>query len=511
MTFVPRKKEYELNQKHGKVFTMKKQFLLLLSICILSSSILAQSYDVKSVPNPRVANGGFVSDPNNYLQPKDIENLNAKLIELEKSTTVEFAIVILPTIGSSIPKEFAVELFNYWGIGKKGKDNGLLLLLVMDQRRWEFETGYGLEGTLPDAILKRIGEDELVPNLKKKEYAVGFENVISAISRKIKNEPEPSEETSTPILDSEDKNLGPFTSVDNSLPPAFTPIYLILFLIGTYYLKNKDGKKFSLLFSDSLVNWKLALIGLAPFVIYFLYYSYESYIYLPPLLYQAYFFLGVFIFVSISQVFYEFSKKTYKDPYEYYKAIDSRFRSWEFILLIFIFPLPLIIFAVWSLIKRRQLRLAVRICPKCETEMVRLAEDKDDFFLKDGQKIEEKIGSIDYDVWFCEKSKDVKIYAYESLFTSYSKCPSCSYKTYFVESDTVTVSPTCTSSGSGIRRYACKNCNHKSSSTYTIPARDCSKSSSSSSSYSGGSSSSSSSSSSFGGGRSGGGGAGGSW
>ena len=261
-------------------------FNFLVTFVLFSAPLFSQTFEVKTVPNPRLANGGFVSDPNHYLQSTEIENLNTKLIELENSTTTEFAIVILPSIGRAIPKEFAVELFNSWGIGKKGKDNGLLLLLVMDQRRWEFETGYGLEGTLPDAILKRIGEDDLVPNLKKKEYAVGFENVISAVSRKIKNEPEPIEETSTPILDSEDKNLGPFTSVDNSLPPVFTPIYLILFLIGTYYLKNKDGKKFSLLFSDSLVNWKLALIGLAPFVIYFLYYSYESYIYLPPLLYQ---------------------------------------------------------------------------------------------------------------------------------------------------------------------------------------------------------------------------------
>jgi uncharacterized membrane protein YgcG len=110
----------------------------------------------------------------------------------------------------------------------------------MDQRRWEFETGYGLEGTLPDAILKRIGEDDLVPNLKKKEYAVGFENVISAVSRKIKNEPEPIEETSTPILDSKDKNLGPFTSVP-LVPSAgviWGPLHTFALLITGWLLGN---------------------------------------------------------------------------------------------------------------------------------------------------------------------------------------------------------------------------------------------------------------------------------
>ncbi len=490
---------------------MKILFSSFFVACLFFSGILiADSYDVKSVPNPRTTNGGFISDPGNFLSDADRARLNSELTDLEKAATAEFAIVILPSIGSSIPKEFAVELFNYWGIGKKGKDNGLLLLLVMDQRRWEFETGYGLEGVLPDAILKRIGEDELVPNLKKKDYNAGFTNVISAVTRKINNEPDSSKDVSNPILDSDDKNLGPLTGVDNSLSPVFTPLYLLLFLIGIYYLKNRNGKKYSILFSDNLVNWKLAFLGLVPFALYFLFYFSTSYIYLPPLLYQAYFFLGVFVTVSIFQTFYELSNKTYKDPYEFYKAIDLNFRSSEFIIISVLFPLPLLFFVVWSLVKRRQLRLEVRICPKCNADMIRLSEDKDDFFLKDGQKVEEKIGSIDYDVWFCEKSKDIKIYAYESLFTSYSKCPSCKFKTYFVESDTVTVSPTCTSSGSGIRHYACKNCSNKSSSTYTIPARDCSKSSSSSSSSSY-SSGSSSSSSSFGGGRSGGGGAGGSW
>lgn len=482
----------------------------LLVVCLFfSDTLFADSYDVKSVPNPRTTNGGFISDPGHFLSDTDITQLNTKLIELEKEATAEFAIVILPSIGSAIPKEFAVELFNYWGIGKKGKDNGLLLLLVMDQRRWEFETGYGLEGVLPDAILKRIGEDQLVPNLKKKDYNTGFANVITAVSKKIKNEPDTSIEISNPASDSTDVNLSPFTGVDNSLSPLFAPIYVVFFLIGIYYLKNRDGKKFGILFSNSLVNWKLALVGLSPFALYILYYLYDSYLYLPPHLFQMYFFLGVFSTTSLVQAFYQISKITYKDPYDYYKAIDLNFRSWEFITISILFPLPLLFFIGWCLVKRRQLRLQIRICPKCNTDMIRLDEDKDDFFLKDGQKVEEKIGSIDYDVWFCEKSKDIKIYAYESLFTSYSKCPSCHFKTYFVQSDTVTVSPTCTSSGSGIRHYACKNCNHKNSSTYTIPARDCSKSSSSSgSSYSSGSSSSSSS---FGGGRSGGGGAGGSW
>ena len=492
------------------------QFLVISILLTFGHNLFSEATTVKSVPNPRINYGGFISDPDKFLSENELTSLNADLLSLETQTSAEFAIVILSSIGESSPKDFAVELFNHWGIGKKGKDNGLLLLLVMDQRRWEFETGYGLEGVLPDAILKRIGEDKLVPKLRQKKMGEGFSEVISEVSKKIKNEPDIVGESNQ--LESIPANdyLPTEPSSNNSgfiyylFSFYFAPMYAIVFYLGIFYLKNREGKKHSLLFSESLINWKLVSIGIIPYILYSIFLAIEGYLYLPPIFMAVYFFLGIFITVSIFQIFYQISKKVYEDPYEFYKAIDLKFRSWEFITLAILFPLPLILLVIWGFIKKRKLRLEVRVCQKCNIPMVRLDEDKDDFFLKDGQKIEEKIGSIDYDVWFCEKSKDVKIYAYEALFTSYSKCPSCRYKTYFVASDTVTVSPTCTSSGSGIRRYACKNCSYKTSSTYTIPARDCSKSSSSSgSSYR--SSSSSSSSSSFGGGRSGGGGAGGSW
>lgn len=500
---------------------MKLISIFFLTFVLFSEAFAQSAYTVSTVPNPRTGYGGFVSDPDKNLTNTELQELNEKLLQLEKDSSAEFAIVILNSIGESTPKDFAVELFNKWGIGKKGKDNGLLLLLVMDQRRWEFETGYGLEGVLPDAILKRIGEDRLVPKLRQKKMSEGFMDVVAEITRNIKNEPSTVSPTPTEPIEPTQTEKG----YDSTSPIMYfflytsvffsnfaAPFYALALFFVIRYLKNRPGKKSGLLFSEYLINWKVAAIGALPYIIYYLLLRFVlDYIYLPPTLISIYVFLASFSIISLIAFFLEISKKDYKDPYEFYKVLDTRFRSGEFITISILF-LPLFIFVIiGTFFKKRQLRLQVRVCPKCNIDMVRLDETKDDFFLKDGQKIEEKIGSIDYDVWFCEKSKDVKIYAYESLFTSYSKCPSCKFKTYFVASDTVTVSPTCTSSGSGIRHYACKHCSYKTSSTYTIPARDCSKSSSSSSGSSYSSGSSSSSSSSFGGGRSGGGGAGGSW
>lgn len=151
--------------------------LLMLALCF--RSLPAQTYTVQTVPNPRDT-GGHVSDPDNMLEPADEQQLNAICAAVEDSTTAQIAVVILPSIGSDNPKDFATRLFNEWGIGYADKDNGLLVLTVLEQRRTEFETGYGMEAVLPDAICYRIGMQELVPHFREGEYGRGL---IAALSR----------------------------------------------------------------------------------------------------------------------------------------------------------------------------------------------------------------------------------------------------------------------------------------------------------------------------------------
>ncbi len=115
-------------------------------------------YSVGTAPSPRGKGViGYVSDPNNYIPFDDELRINKLLYSLEKQSTAEVAIVMLPSIGAEVPKDFAVRLFENWSIGKEDTDNGLLIVTVMDQRRTEFETGYGLESILTDVICFRIG------------------------------------------------------------------------------------------------------------------------------------------------------------------------------------------------------------------------------------------------------------------------------------------------------------------------------------------------------------------
>ncbi|MFM9072113.1 MAG: TPM domain-containing protein, partial [Cyanobium sp.] len=93
--------------------------------------------------------------------------VNAVLRRLDETTTVEVAVAVVNSIGYAVPGDFRTELFRYWEIGKAENDNGLLILLVMDQRCLEFEVGYGLEGILTDIMCKQIQEEYMVPLAKE--------------------------------------------------------------------------------------------------------------------------------------------------------------------------------------------------------------------------------------------------------------------------------------------------------------------------------------------------------
>lgn len=154
-------------------------FLLLL----ISIGLIAQqpALTVEQVPDPKRGTGsGYVSDPGGYLSPDAVARLNNLIASLESTSTAQIAVVLLPSIGDQVPKDFATELFEHWGIGQAGKDNGLLILVVMDQRRVEFETGYGLEGVLPDVICYRIIMDDFVPHFRQGEYGEGL---IASVDR----------------------------------------------------------------------------------------------------------------------------------------------------------------------------------------------------------------------------------------------------------------------------------------------------------------------------------------
>ena len=116
----------------------------------------------------------YVCNPSGILSQTATDSIDAMLYQLEEKTGIETVVAALPSIGEVEPFDFCHELLNSWGVGKKGKDNGLVVLLVVDQRAIQFYTGYGLEGDLPDAICKRIQVQDMIPYLKDNDWDEGM-------------------------------------------------------------------------------------------------------------------------------------------------------------------------------------------------------------------------------------------------------------------------------------------------------------------------------------------------
>jgi uncharacterized protein len=128
------------------------------------------------------------------------DSLTGLCFEIDDRTTAEVAILIVNTTLPYGIDTFAVEAFAQNAIGKAGKDNGVLVLVSVDERQWRIEVGYGLEGILNDAKVGRFGDDYLSPALVTEDYYGGLWDVTYAIGTEILNDYDPGESSGTPKL-----------------------------------------------------------------------------------------------------------------------------------------------------------------------------------------------------------------------------------------------------------------------------------------------------------------------
>lgn len=158
-----------------------KQLLLFIGCLLLAGGATAQ-YRVRNVPSPKTyGQEYYVSNPGGILSTATVDSLNRLARIVDRETTAELAIVVVDDFAGYDDFQFAVDLFNKWGIGKEESYNGLLLFIATDKRAYRFITGYGMEAVLPDALLKRIGEGMLVPNFRAGDYDKGVLEAMDAV------------------------------------------------------------------------------------------------------------------------------------------------------------------------------------------------------------------------------------------------------------------------------------------------------------------------------------------
>ncbi|MEI7998816.1 MAG: TPM domain-containing protein [Candidatus Omnitrophota bacterium] len=155
--------------------------LVLLLIGVFSS--LSWAKDSSQLPSPL----GYVNDFAKVINPADWQAINTFATELESKTTAQIAVVTVETTQPETIEGYAVKLFKKWGIGQKGKNNGILFLIASQDHKLRIEVGYGLEGVITDAISSQIINQIVVPAFKQGQISNGVlqgsKAIISLIAK----------------------------------------------------------------------------------------------------------------------------------------------------------------------------------------------------------------------------------------------------------------------------------------------------------------------------------------
>jgi uncharacterized protein len=136
-----------------------------------------------------------VTDLTATLSAEQIAALENKLAAFEAKKGSQIAVLIVPTTQPKDIAEFGIEVADLWQIGRKGVDDGVILIVVKDDRKLRLEVGYGLEGVIPDAVAKRIISEIITPYFKNGDYAGGIDAGVTQLIGLIGGEalPAPSE------------------------------------------------------------------------------------------------------------------------------------------------------------------------------------------------------------------------------------------------------------------------------------------------------------------------------
>jgi hypothetical protein len=129
-----------------------------------------------------------INDFAGVLKPQNKKIITALIDKLERNTSAEIAVVTVDSLEGKTIEKYANELFNEWGVGKEGKDNGILILIDLDDSEYRAEVGLGLEKIIKPDFLKSLFKQYAIPEFKLKRFGEGIIHIIKAISAKITSE-----------------------------------------------------------------------------------------------------------------------------------------------------------------------------------------------------------------------------------------------------------------------------------------------------------------------------------
>lgn len=167
---------------------MKKYSAILLSAVLLILSLSVSAFAAKNTPYPPPTQNFFVNDFADCINESDEQKMQSMAEELYKKTGAQVVCVTVNSLDGKDVRDYALGLGREWGIGSKNDNNGVLLLLAVDDRQVDIEVGYGLEGTLTDGKTGRILDTYAMPYLRDNDFSTGLYKAFSALIGETANE-----------------------------------------------------------------------------------------------------------------------------------------------------------------------------------------------------------------------------------------------------------------------------------------------------------------------------------
>ena len=342
----------------------------------------------------------FICDPYDLISQGTENFVNKKIKETEKKSSAEVAVAIVKDLDGLPIEEYSYQLFKHWGVGKSDKDNGVLFVLALDDRKCRIEVGSGAEGVLTDIACANILRGYVMPVMKSGNLNQAVAGGINEICDLLKD-PEAAKELRS---DQSFGVLNEVKSLDKEVIWDFVFLVIIAVLVFSLFMLVSD-----LLATHKRDNYRRAMIW-----------------------------------------------RSHMSTY------------WWCALLSAGLGLPVALLA-WAFY--RHSRDVTEICDTCGAKMRKLNEEEDNAFLSNSQDFEEKLGTVDYDVWLCPDCGTVARFPYVEKQLKYKECPECHTIAMNLVEDKVVVPATTRKSGHGERIYQCQYCKHIRREGYEIPKK----------------------------------------
>lgn len=217
MRFVSHKRSLRFNP-HPRPLPLRGGDLSLSLVAVFFLYSFLAAADLPSKP------AGFVTDQARILDAATVTQLESLLIELKQKTSAEMAVVTVQSLNGQDIGSYAVQLFQKWGIGQKGKDNGVLFLVAPNDRKARIEVGYGLEGVLPDGYVGRVFDQVVMPSFRAGQMPEGVLAGANVVAHRIA-------ETSGVTLNAQKSFHPPVPAERVSSGQAITGILFLLLLL----------------------------------------------------------------------------------------------------------------------------------------------------------------------------------------------------------------------------------------------------------------------------------------